>query len=124
MFNELNDTLKRIIYEYDPTYKHIYNIVLEEFEIKCALKFKHKFNNCSIRQWNKKIALVNLEETNIIMKKDLVNDLQKQLNPITDEAIIKFTKALNKEKTDRTYIIYPQLRPTPTAFGISIFKII
>ena len=124
MFNQLPDNIKSNIYDYDPTYKHIYNIVLEEFKIKCALKFKHKFNNCSIRRWSKKIALVNLEETNIIIKKDLLNDLQEQLNPITDEAIIKFTKALNKEKTDRTYIIYPQLRPTPTAFGISIFKII
>ena len=54
MFNQLNKNLITIIYEYDPTYKHIYNIVLEEFKIKCAFKFKHKFNNCSIRQWNKK----------------------------------------------------------------------
>ena len=124
MFKQLPDDIKSNIYDYDPTYKHIYNIVLEEFKIKCVLKFKHKFNNCSIRQWIKKITLVNLEETNIIIKKDLLNDLQEQLNPITDEAIIKFTKALNKEKTDRTYIIYPQLRPTPTTYGISIFNII
>ena len=124
MFKQLPDNIKSNIYDYDPTYKHIYNIVLEEFKIKCALKFKHKFNNCSIRQWTKHIALTNYEIPNIIIKKDLLKNLQEQLNPITDEAIIKFTKALNKEKTDRTYIIYPQLRPTPTAFGISIFKII
>ena len=35
MFNQLNDNLKRIIYEYDPTYKILFNIILEEFKIKC-----------------------------------------------------------------------------------------
>ena len=40
MFNQLNDNLKRIIYEYDPTYKQIYNMVSEEFKMKCILKHK------------------------------------------------------------------------------------
>ena len=55
MFNQLNDNLKRLIYEYDPTYKDIYNIVLEEFQIKCIFKYKHKFNTYSIKEWGKQI---------------------------------------------------------------------
>ena len=54
MFNKLNDNLKRLIYEYDPTYKDIYNIVLEELKIKCILKHKHKFSIIALKNGENK----------------------------------------------------------------------
>ena len=127
MFNQLNDNLKRIIYEYDPTYKHIYNVVLEEFKIRCILKHKHQFNNNSVKEWTKKINQTTEEDyINIKIKQNLLNNLQTQLKQTqAHETLIKFTKAINKPKYKGfTYIIIPQLRPTPTAYGISIFNII
>ena len=48
MFNPLNDNLQRLIYEYNPTYKDIYDIVLEQIKIKCILKHQHKCINNSV----------------------------------------------------------------------------
>jgi hypothetical protein len=128
MFNQLNDNLKRIIYEYDPTYKQIYNIVLEEFKIKCILKHKPQFNNNSVKVWSKKIQRTTEDEhhINIKIKHNLLNKLQALLKQTrAHDTLLNFTKAINKqEHKGFTYIIIPQLRPTPTAYGISIFNII
>ena len=55
MFNKLNDTSKRLIYEYDSTWKDTYNTVLEELKIKYVLKHKHKLNNYSVKEWRRQI---------------------------------------------------------------------
>jgi len=126
MFNKLNDNLKRIIYEYDPTYKHAYNLVLEEFKIKCILKHRPQFNNKSVKEWREKITRTGQEYVNIKIKQKLLNNLQTQLKQTqAHETLIKFTEAINKPKYKGfTCIIIPQLRPTPTAYGISIFNVI
>lgn len=126
MFNQLNDNLQRIIYEYDPTYKHIYNVVLEEFKIKCILKHKPQFNNNSVKEWREKITRTEGENINITIKHNLLNRLQTQLKQAqAHETLINFTRAINNPKYKGfTYIIIPQLRPTPTAYGISIFNVI
>ena len=51
MFNQLNDNVGRLIYEYDPTYEDIYNIVLEECKMKSVLQHKHTFNNYSFKEF-------------------------------------------------------------------------
>ena len=79
MFNQLNDNLKRAIYEYDPTYRHIYNIVLEEFKIRCILKHKQQFNNNSVKEWTKKIKQTREEDVNINITHILLNKLQTLL---------------------------------------------
>ena len=128
IFNKLNDNLKRLIYEYDPTYKDIYNIVLEEFKKKCILKHKHKFNNYSVKEWRKQIKREKQEEDNINIKikYNVLNNLQTQLKQTNAHpTLINFTIAINKpNKKDFVYYVVPQIRPTPTAYGISIFKII
>ena len=68
MFYKSNDNLKRLIYEYDPTYKDIYNIVLEEFKIKCILKHKHEYNNYNVKEWRKQIKREKQQEDNINKK--------------------------------------------------------
>ena len=129
MCNKLNDNLKRLIYEYDPTYKDIYNIVSEEFKIKCILKHKHKFNNNnSVKEWRKQIKREKQEEDNINIKikYNVLNNLQTQLKQSNAHpTLINFTIAINKpNKKDFVYYVVPQIRPAPTAYGISIFKII
>ena len=126
MFNQLTDNLKCIIYEYDPTYKHIYNVVLEEFKIKCILKHKPQFNNNNVKEWRDKLAQTEEEQVNITLKHNLLDHLHTQIKQAhTHETLINFVIAINRpEYKGFTYIIIPQLRPTPTAFGISIFNII
>ena len=97
MFNQLPDNIKSNIYDYDPTYKHIYNIVLEEFKIKCVLKFKHKFNINSVKEWSEKITRTtktpdNLEHPRIRIKKQLLKELKEILKQTNaDETIINIT---------------------------------
>ena len=127
MLKKFNDNLKRLIYEYDPTYKDIYNIDLEEFKIKCIWKHKHKFNNCSVKEWNKEIKRETQEDDiNIKIKYNVLNNLHAELKRTNAHpTLINFTIAINKpNKKDFVYYVVPQIKPTPTAFGISIFKII
>ena len=129
MFNRLNDNLLRIIYEYDPTYKHIYNIVLEEFKIKCVLKFKHKFNINSVKEWNEKITRTtktpdNLEHPRIRIKKQLLKELKEILKQTNaDETIINITEAIN-QKQKAIYVIFMFITADNTRKLISFFKLV
>ena len=129
MFNQLNKNLITIIYEYDPTYKHIYNIVLEEFKIKCILKFKHKFNINSVKEWSNKITKTtkipdNLEHPKIRIKKKLLKELKERLKQTNaDDTIINITEALN-EKQKAIYVIFMFITADNTRKLISFFKLV
>ena len=129
MFNQLPDNIKSNIYDYDPTYKHIYNIVLEEFKIKCVLKFKHKFNINSIKEWSEKITRTtktpdNLEHPRIRIKKQLLKELKEILKKTNaDETIINITEAIN-QKQKAIYVIFMFITADNTRKLISFCKII
>ena len=127
MFNQLPDNIKSNIYDYDPTYKH--NIVLEEFKIKCVLKFKHKFNINSVKEWSEKITRTtktpdNLEHPRIRIKKQLLKELKERLKQTNaDDTITNITEALN-EKQKAIYIIFMFITAENTRKLISFFKLV
>ena len=99
MFNKLYDNSKRLMYEYDPTYKDIYNIVLEQFKIKCILKHKHTLNKNSVKERRKQIKREKQEEDNINIKikYNVLNNLQTQLKQTNAHpTLINFTIAIHK----------------------------
>ena len=92
------------------------------------LKYKPQCNTNSVKEWSKKIQRTTENEHNINnkMQHSLLKQVQTLLKQTkTNRTIIYFTKSINIRIHKRlTYIIIPQLRPTPTAYGISIFNII
>ena len=122
-FSNLNDNLKRIIYEFDPTYTHKFNTVLEELKLFRLFKFKPQYNLQEPIKWTERISKTepNQNDTIIHFNKKYLRLLK---DVVKHDITMEFLKALLKQKEATTYFITVQLQPTPTAYGVSLFKIV
>ena len=53
MYDKLTPNLITLIYEYDNTYREIFNVVLEELQI--TVKIRPKYNNYTYEQWKQQL---------------------------------------------------------------------